>query len=81
MISHDMFRWQDLEVAQAKVPADGKYELLLPVLLPDEGAFDAVDLYKKQHLDYVELSDRMILEWCEKSGIQRNKGYGWRTQE
>eukprot|EP00913_Durusdinium_trenchii_P030120 g28222.t1 len=70
--------WKDLEVAKAKVASDGKFEVLFPILLPDEGTFDAVDLFLQQHPEYTELSDRMILEWCEKSGIQRSRGYQWR---
>jgi len=70
---------KDLHVAKAKIPKDGKFEVLFPVLLPDEGTFDAVNLFLQQHPEYTELSDRMVLEWCEKSGITRNKGYQWRS--
>lgn len=70
---------QDVEVLPGKQPKDGKFEVIFPVLLPEEGSFDWVDLFLQQHPDFTELSDRMILDWCEKSGIQRNRGYRWRT--
>ncbi|CAE6965603.1 unnamed protein product [Symbiodinium sp. CCMP2592] len=70
---------QDVEVAAPTQPKDGKFEVVFPILLPDEGSFDWVDLFLQQHPDFTELSDRMVLEWCEKSGIPRNHGYAWRT--
>ncbi|CAJ1331247.1 unnamed protein product [Effrenium voratum] len=69
----------DVQVVEPKVAKDGKFEVMFPVLLPDEGTFDWVDLFLQQHPEYTELSDRMILDWCEKSGIQRSRGYRWRT--
>eukprot|EP00439_Symbiodinium_sp_Y106_P048707 s460_g6.t1 len=70
---------QDVEVAAPTQPKDGKFEVVFPILLPDEGSFDWVDLFLQQHPEFTELSDRMVLEWCEKSGIPRNHGYAWRT--
>lgn len=70
---------QDVEVAAPSQPKDGKFEVVFPILLPDEGSFDWVDLFLQQHPEFTELSDRMVLEWCEKSGIPRNHGYAWRT--
>lgn len=58
------------------VHADGQYEVLLPVSLPDEGGFDWLDQFLQKHPHYVELSDRALLSWCEKSGLTRPKGYG-----
>jgi len=60
-------------VTSYPAPKDGKYEVLFPVALPDEGGFDFVDMFKAKNPDYTELSDRMILEWSDKSGVARNK--------
>eukprot|EP00927_Polykrikos_kofoidii_P059626 TRINITY_DN54771_c0_g1_i1.p1 TRINITY_DN54771_c0_g1~~TRINITY_DN54771_c0_g1_i1.p1 ORF type:complete len:1177 (-),score=298.62 TRINITY_DN54771_c0_g1_i1:178-3618(-) len=57
---------------------DGKHEILVPVGLPDEGTFDWLDGFLADHPEYTEISDRFILNWAEKSGIPRGKGYGWR---
>merc|ERR1712176_120627 len=54
-------------------PKDGRYDVLFPVFLPDESAFDWLDMFLEQHPDYTELSDRAIADWAEKSGIVRNK--------
>ncbi|CAK9081371.1 Heterogeneous nuclear ribonucleoprotein U-like protein 1 (Adenovirus early region 1B-associated protein 5) (E1B-55 kDa-associated protein 5) (E1B-AP5), partial [Durusdinium trenchii] len=63
------------EVKGATSPADGKYEVLLPVGLPDEGTFDWVDQFLSKNRNYTELSDRAILDWAKKSGLQRYGGY------
>mmetsp|Transcript_101773 Transcript_101773/g.180744 ORF Transcript_101773/g.180744 Transcript_101773/m.180744 type:complete len:930 (-) Transcript_101773:79-2868(-) len=63
------------EVKAAFSPKDGKYEILLPVGLPDEGTFDWVDQFLSKNRTYTELSDRAILDWANKSGLQRNGGY------
>ena len=63
-------------VAAKPSASDGK-TLALPVGLPEEGPFDWVDGFMAANPDYVELSDRMIIGWAEKSGIYRkasNKG-------
>jgi len=62
-------------VKEAKVPKDGKHEVLLPVGLPDEGTFDWVDQFMAKNKGYTELSDRAILDWANKSGLQRTGGY------
>lgn len=54
----------------------GKFEVVFPVSLPDQGSFDWLDMFLEQNPGYTELSDRAILDWCEKSGIPRSKGYG-----
>jgi len=66
----------DAEVVEAEAPADGKYDVLVPVGLPDEGTFDWLDTFLEQNQKYTELSDRMILDWAERSGITRHRGYG-----
>jgi len=65
----------DAKVVEAETPADGKYEVLVPVGLPDEGTFDWLDAFLEKNQKYTELSDRMILDWAERSGISRNRGY------
>eukprot|EP00933_Yihiella_yeosuensis_P047864 TRINITY_DN4382_c0_g2_i1.p1 TRINITY_DN4382_c0_g2~~TRINITY_DN4382_c0_g2_i1.p1 ORF type:complete len:991 (+),score=388.33 TRINITY_DN4382_c0_g2_i1:53-2974(+) len=65
---------KDAEVTVAATPKDGKYEVLYPVFLPDEGGFDWIELFKEKHSDYTELSDRAIVEWCQKSGISGGRG-------
>jgi len=64
---------------QPKKPKDGKHHVLFPVCLPNEGTFDWLDLFLKSNSQYTELSDRVILQWAEKSGLPRPKGYGTKT--
>eukprot|EP00927_Polykrikos_kofoidii_P065903 TRINITY_DN615_c0_g7_i1.p1 TRINITY_DN615_c0_g7~~TRINITY_DN615_c0_g7_i1.p1 ORF type:complete len:1017 (-),score=207.31 TRINITY_DN615_c0_g7_i1:172-3222(-) len=61
----------DVVMLQDPKPADGNYEVLFPICLPDEGTFDWLDMFLEKHPDYIELSDRMLLDWAEKSGITR----------
>jgi len=67
------------EVKAPSIPKDGKHEVLLPVGLPDEGTFDWVDQFLAKNKNYTELSDRAILDWASKSGLQRQGGYAKRT--
>lgn len=59
----------------AVTPADATtdFEVIFPCCLPDQGGFDWLDLYKSKHPNYTEISDRMILDWAEKSGIMAPK--------
>merc|ERR1712048_589590 len=74
--------WQDAALKDVSVtppcpaPKDGKYDVLFPVFLPDEGPYDWLDMYLKKNPQYVELSDRSLLKWAELSGISRQRGYG-----
>jgi hypothetical protein len=52
---------------------DGKSEILFPVCLPDEGTFDWLDEFLRQNPHYVELSDRMIVEWATRSDVVLKK--------
>merc|ERR1712048_703196 len=62
----------DVEISPApEKPKDGKYEVLCPVGLPDEGLFDWLDLFLKKNKKYTEVSDRAMQSWCEKSGITK----------
>jgi len=66
----------DVEVTEVRKPSDGKYEVVFPVGLPEQGYFDWVDAFLEKHPDYVELSDRKILDWASKSGLWRPKSQG-----
>merc|ERR1712113_780566 len=62
----------DVEIAPApEKPKDGKFEVLCPVGLPDEGLFDWLDMFLKKNKKYTEVSDRAMISWCEKSGITK----------
>merc|ERR1719414_1070218 len=66
----------DVAVTKPSEPEGGKYNVIFPVSMPDEGTFDWLDMFLEKNKDYVELSDRKILDWAEKSGIWKSKGYG-----
>mmetsp|Transcript_121530 Transcript_121530/g.343817 ORF Transcript_121530/g.343817 Transcript_121530/m.343817 type:complete len:817 (-) Transcript_121530:120-2570(-) len=65
------------DVKQFKPPSavDGKYEVVLPVSVPDEGAFDWLDDFLEKNPQYVELSDRKIIDWATKSGLTKRKSW------
>lgn len=63
----------DLKVLPSTKPADGKYEVVFPVGLPDRGLFDWVDSFLEENPGYTELSDRRIIDWATKSGFWRPK--------
>merc|ERR1712039_828058 len=50
-------------------PKDGKCSIVFPVGFPDEGTFPWLDMFLEKNPDYMELSDRAIQKWMEKSGI------------
>eukprot|EP00927_Polykrikos_kofoidii_P071813 TRINITY_DN68021_c0_g1_i1.p1 TRINITY_DN68021_c0_g1~~TRINITY_DN68021_c0_g1_i1.p1 ORF type:complete len:946 (+),score=162.80 TRINITY_DN68021_c0_g1_i1:62-2899(+) len=54
-----------------KLPAD----ILFPVGLPDEGTFEWLNTFLDENPSYTELSDRSLLEWARRTGLQRAKGY------
>jgi hypothetical protein len=62
------------DVKQTKVapPKDGKYEIVTPVGLPNEGTFDFLDcsFYPKSKLAYTEISDRAIIKQMIASGLR-----------
>lgn len=49
----------------------GKFEVVLPVCIPDEGTFDWLDFYLQKQPNYVELSDRKIQDWASRSGMAK----------
>merc|ERR1712190_329140 len=59
----------DVQDAKTTAPKDGKYDVLYPVGFPDEGTFSWLDGFLEKNPHYVELSDRAIQAWLEKSGI------------
>merc|ERR1719265_2090775 len=70
---------EDVAVRAAKGSGE-KCEVLVPVGLPDEGAFDWLDDFVKSgERTYTEISDRALLEWARKSGMQRKRGFHWRN--
>mmetsp|Transcript_92694 Transcript_92694/g.258181 ORF Transcript_92694/g.258181 Transcript_92694/m.258181 type:complete len:873 (-) Transcript_92694:242-2860(-) len=66
----------DVEVHEEPKPKDGKFEVLFPVGLPEQGFFDWVDEFVEKNPGFTELSDRKIVEWATKSGIWRPKSQG-----
>jgi len=60
-------------------PKDGKYEVIFPVAVPDEGTFDWLDEFLEKNPQYVELSDRAIIKWAEKSGISHSEQNSWKN--
>merc|ERR1712217_975882 len=67
---------------QEAAQADVKYDVLYPVGFPDEGTFEWLDFFLKKNPQYTELSDRAILDWCNKSGISKDNKWDhkWKTQ-
>merc|ERR1719310_918382 len=59
---------EDTEVAKMAAPKNGKYEVVVPVSLPDRGTFDFADKFLAENPDFTEISDRMISDWAKKSG-------------
>jgi len=63
----------DVEVVTWKAPKDGKYDVLFPVCLPDEGTFEWLDFFLASNPQYTELSDRKLFDWAMRSGLWRPK--------
>merc|ERR1719382_2281129 len=66
----------DVELVEASKLAQGECEVVFPVGLPGHGYFDWVDSFLEKNPDYVELSDRKIIDWASKSGLYRSKSSG-----
>merc|ERR1712194_978651 len=66
----------DAEVVEETPPEKGKYTVLFPTSLPDEGSFQWLDLFLEKNKNYVELSDRKILDWAVKSGLRPPRQQG-----
>eukprot|EP00448_Togula_jolla_P013591 CAMPEP_0170587024 /NCGR_PEP_ID=MMETSP0224-20130122/10062_1 /TAXON_ID=285029 /ORGANISM="Togula jolla, Strain CCCM 725" /LENGTH=887 /DNA_ID=CAMNT_0010910619 /DNA_START=32 /DNA_END=2692 /DNA_ORIENTATION=- len=71
---------QDDAVATEPPPAKGgKYNVVFPVGVPDEGTFDWLETFLERNPHYVELSDRKIVEWAGKSGLWKLKQSAWKN--
>merc|ERR1711957_837622 len=66
----------DSESVEEAAPEKGKYTVLFPTSLPDEGSFQWLDMFLEQNKQFVELSDRKILDWAVKSGLRAPKQHG-----
>jgi len=51
---------KDASITKYDEPADGKYNVLFPVSLPDEGTFDWLESFLEKNPNYTELSDRHL---------------------
>lgn len=60
----------DTDIRPSLAQRDGKYEVLFPVSLPDQGSFIWLDKFLENHPSYVELSDRRLREWAVASGLE-----------
>jgi len=60
-----------VEVASApKASKDGKFEVVYPVGIPDEGVFDWLDQFLEKNPQYTELSSRSLMAWAKYSGVR-----------
>lgn len=66
-------------VVTTPVTQKGKFQIVFPIGLPDEGTFLWVDEFMKKHPHFVELSERKILEWGQKSGLWSSHLTSWRS--
>merc|ERR1712157_701316 len=66
----------DVQENRVKVPSDGKYDVLFPIASPDEGTFAWLDGFLEKNPQYFELSDRMIHDWIQKSGLWKCRNHG-----
>lgn len=66
----------DAEVSKSKA---GPCDVLFPVAFPDEGTFDWVDSFLEKNPNYVELSDRKIMDWALSSGLWRQQAKPWKS--
>lgn len=60
---------KDAEIQKYPEPSDGKYTVLFPVSMPDEGSFDWLDNFLESNANFTELSDRAFTDWALKSGL------------
>merc|ERR1712087_373871 len=62
---------KDATVSKEVVPKDGKYEVVVPVGLPDEGCMTWLELFHQKNPGYTEISTRMVNDWALKSGLSQ----------
>eukprot|EP00928_Gymnodinium_smaydae_P007295 TRINITY_DN12642_c0_g1_i1.p1 TRINITY_DN12642_c0_g1~~TRINITY_DN12642_c0_g1_i1.p1 ORF type:complete len:849 (-),score=205.53 TRINITY_DN12642_c0_g1_i1:276-2822(-) len=72
--------WQDVATADCNVVKpvpplkDGRYEIIFPVSLPNEGGYDWLDSFLESNPKYSEISARAVARWAERSGIFKARG-------
>lgn len=59
--------------------AGGKYEVLVPIAVPDEGTFEWLDAFLQKNPHYTEISDRKLQEWAAASGLVKPKSMPMRS--
>jgi hypothetical protein len=69
----------DAVVTPAPKPKDGKHDVIFPIGIPDEGTFPWLESFLSKNPGFVELSDRKIVEWAQKSGLWKPKGSTWKS--
>jgi len=69
----------DVEIKTYREPPDGKHEVVLPIGLPDEGLVPWVDHFLEEHPEFVELSDRKIVDWAVRSGLVKTSTNSWKN--
>lgn len=69
----------DTELAAAMVGKDGKFEVVFPIGLPDEGTFQWLDGFLEKNPKYTELSDRKLIDWVVKSGYSKPAVSQWKN--
>jgi len=61
----------DVTVNSGRLSPPNVYEVIMPIGLPGEGVFAWADEFMTKHPQFVELSDRKLVEWAEKSGVSK----------
>merc|ERR1712066_792703 len=65
---------KDVSVATEAGAKDGKYEVIVPVGLPDEGTYEWLDMSVAKNPGYTEISSRAMLKWMVVSGFNMTPG-------
>lgn len=66
----------DVELALPS-PRSGKYDVVFPIGLPGQGAFDWLDFFREDNPDFHELSGRACLDWARRSMTKKQLGQYW----
>eukprot|EP00927_Polykrikos_kofoidii_P084989 TRINITY_DN9120_c0_g1_i1.p1 TRINITY_DN9120_c0_g1~~TRINITY_DN9120_c0_g1_i1.p1 ORF type:complete len:1042 (+),score=258.05 TRINITY_DN9120_c0_g1_i1:115-3240(+) len=61
----------DVILSPSTASKASKCDVVFPVGVPDEGAFDWLDGFLEENPRFTELSDRKLMEWASKSGIPK----------
>lgn len=57
----------------------GQCQVVFPVGLPEEGTFEWLDGFLKDHPNFIEISNRAILDWGLKSGLFQQQHGNWQS--